>query len=281
MFISGGPSSQTHFPYQADLCGNISPPDPLLSLPARRVNRPATALRQPPPSSGASRSMSPTRPLPPPFYSPGQGRVVLTPSFFSPPLKSLLRLPPHCFSPPRRLPSRGAAAPPSHCQALRLTPLLFCRPMPELELTSATSASSIEPCRQHHPSCLRSHHRRPLIAVASKLLPVCATSFFHVELRSMHCSPSSHPQAERPRCSEPTHRKPVAFSPTRSSHQAPRPRHPRSLSELPRPPPIDARAQRTTPPQQRCCCYSPNDMPLPIFLVCSPAGIWPIRLWPT
>jgi hypothetical protein len=65
MFISGGPSSQTHFPYQADLCGNISPPDPLLSLPARRVNRPATALRQPPPSSGASRSMSPTRPLPP------------------------------------------------------------------------------------------------------------------------------------------------------------------------------------------------------------------------
>jgi hypothetical protein len=216
--------------------------------------------------------MSPTRPLPPSLLFSRARTSSAHPFFFSPPLKSLLRLPPHCFSPPRRLPSRGAAAPPSRCQALRLTPLLFCRPMPELELTSATSASSIEP---------RRHHRRPLITVASKPLPVCATSFFHVELRSMHCSPSSHPQAERPRCPEPTHRKPVAFSPTRSSHQAPRPRHPRSLSELPRPPPIDARAQRTTPPQQRCCCYSPNDMPLPIFLVCSPAGIWSIRLWPT
>jgi hypothetical protein len=165
MFISGGPSSQTHFPYQADLCGNISPPDPLLSLPARHVNRPATALRQPPPSSGASRSMSPTRPLPPSLLFSRARTSSAHPFFFFSSVEVTATSAPHCFSPPRRLPSRGAAAPPSHCQALRLTPLLFYRPMPELELTSATSASSIKPHRQHCSIRHRSHHHQPLVTV--------------------------------------------------------------------------------------------------------------------
>jgi hypothetical protein len=45
MLISDLPSSQAHFPYQAGLHGNNSPPHPppFLSLPVRRVNRPATA----------------------------------------------------------------------------------------------------------------------------------------------------------------------------------------------------------------------------------------------
>jgi hypothetical protein len=153
--------------------------------------------------------------------------------------------------------------------------------MPEPELTLATSTSSIEPHRQHWPSCHHSHHHQPLIAVEPKSLLVCVTSFFHVELQSLRCSPSSHPQGERPRRPEPRHREPVAFSLTCSGHRAPQSCHPWSLGELPHPPPIDARAQRVAPPQQRCC-YSPNGMPLlPIFLVCSPAGIRPTRMWPT
>jgi hypothetical protein len=146
---------------------------------------------------------------------------VLTPSFFPPPLRSLLCPPPHYFSPLCHLPSRGVAAPPSRCQALRLAPPLFYRPMPEPKLTLATSASSIEPHRQHCPSCHHSHHHQPLIAVTPKPLPVCATSFFHVELQSLRCSSLSHPKAERLRHPEPTHREPVAFSPTHSSHRAP------------------------------------------------------------
>jgi hypothetical protein len=184
----------------------------------------------------------------PPLFSAGQGRAVLTPSFFSSSAEVAAVSAPHYFSPPCHLPSRGVAAPPSRCQALRLAQPLFYRPMPEPKLTSATSASSIEPHRQHCPSCRRSHHHRPLIAVAPKPLPVCATSFFHVELQSLRCSPLSHPKAERLRHPEPTHREPVAFSPTHSSHRAPQPCHPQSLDELPRPPPIDARAQLTVPP---------------------------------
>jgi hypothetical protein len=44
MFISGPPSNRAHFPYQAGLRGNSSPPDPpFLSLPVRRASRPTTA----------------------------------------------------------------------------------------------------------------------------------------------------------------------------------------------------------------------------------------------
>jgi hypothetical protein len=153
LFISGRPSSRAHLTYQVGWHGNSSPPDPLTlsarvtcELPCRR-------------SSSASGSMSLTRPLPqaPPRRAPhypaplfllGKDEQCSPLLFFVHRSRCYVR-PPRCFSSSRRLPSQGTAAPPSHCQALCLTPPLFCRPMPEPELSSAMSMSSIEPRRQH------------------------------------------------------------------------------------------------------------------------------------
>jgi hypothetical protein len=68
---------------------------------------------------------------------------------------------------------------------LRLAPPLFCRPMLEPELTSATSVSSIEPHQQYRPSYRCSHHRRPHVAVAPKQLPVCTPPFFHAKFHDV------------------------------------------------------------------------------------------------
>jgi hypothetical protein len=74
----------------------------------------------------------------------------------------------------------GHSAPP-----LRLSLPLFRWPMPEPELTLATSASSIEPRRQYRPSCRYSRNRQPHVTVVLKQLSVCMPPFFHAELHGV------------------------------------------------------------------------------------------------
>jgi hypothetical protein len=113
LFISGRPSNRAHFPYQVGLHGNSSPPDPLLSLPARRVSRPATAqlqrIRVNVADQAVASSSAPTcaslasRP-----FSPRQGRAVLTTSFFSSTEATAMSAPSLLFS-------TASSTKPGHC----------------------------------------------------------------------------------------------------------------------------------------------------------------------
>jgi hypothetical protein len=104
LFISGRPSSRAHFPYQASLRGNKSPPDPPppppYSLCPRDVQ--AALLRhiwvnvtdQAVASSSALTCASLASRNPPPFFFLLGKDKQCSPLLFFPPPKSLLRQPP-------------------------------------------------------------------------------------------------------------------------------------------------------------------------------------------